>query len=519
MKLLATLLGALAFIWSDCGQAHQVAPRPVPLDLSRALPLGEGALAQSVRAQLIAPGVMHYTVRRGAARAEEAWNLIGDVAESDAAVGRLAACFSGLHLGAQITEFYISGAPTKTYRIVAGGKFPSRAAALKAARPALDAGCALYPRLQSEEETNKSGPWTIDIVAISPDARRERLFPVVAGQGASLRRRTSELTRGVHALVGINGGFFVEKDVDGFPGQPAGLSILAGSVNSAPVATRPVVVFPNRETAAISIVRGFGWNTALSWSDGSETRLDGINRKVGIVRNCGRNDGEPAIHDYTCAYKDDLVYYPPGSRFAREAQGELRFALGTGGTARQLATDEMPADGEGMLAGRTGDSRITQIRQRTERGLHATFKVRSSLFDAFGDDLSAVNAGPTLIAADVEVREDAQEGWAIDTISDAPHKLLMHDWINRRNPRTAIAVRPDGVTLLVAVDGHRHGTSVGLTIEELRQLLKHLGARDAVNLDGGGSTTMYVRDRLANQPSDAGGEREIGDAVLFGVGK
>jgi hypothetical protein len=514
MKLLINLV---ATAWLVCGSA-QAAPVG-PLDLSRPLPLGDGASAQSVQAKTIAPGVTHYMVRRGTANNSETWKLIGDVAENDLAAGRLAACFSSIKLPTQTAEFHIAGAPARPYRIVSGGEFASRAAATEAAKPARAAGCALYPRHSSEDSASKSGPWTIDIVAIAPQARRGQLFAVVADKDGSLRRPTSELARGAHALVGANGGFFVEKDVDGFPGQPAGISILAGSPNSAPVSMRPAVVFPNRAGAPISIVRKFDWNAALTWSDGSQTHLDGINRKVGIVRNCGRDAGEPAVHDYTCSYKDDLVYYPPGSRFVQEVQGEARFALGADGKPRQLAPGELPAAAEAMVAGRAGDSRIAQLRERAERGLTASFKASSSLFATFGSDLSAVNAGPTLLAAGAEVREDAQEGWAIDTVDDAPHKLLMHDWINRRNPRTAIGVRADGVTLLVAVDGHRHGASVGLTIEELRQLLKYLGARDAVNLDGGGSTALFIGDRLVNHPSDAAGERKIGDAVLFSVGK
>jgi exopolysaccharide biosynthesis protein len=113
------------------------------------------------------------------------------------------------------------------------------------------------------------------------------------------------------------------------------------------------------------------------------------------------------------------------------------------------------------------------------------------------------------------VRQDAQEGWAIEAVDDPAHTLLMHDWITRRNPRTAVGIRPDGTVLLLVVDGHRHATSVGMTIEELRQVMGRLGASDAVNLDGGGSSAMVVRERLVNSPSDLDGERKIGDAVLF----
>jgi exopolysaccharide biosynthesis protein len=78
-----------------------------------------------------------------------------------------------------------------------------------------------------------------------------------------------------------------------------------------------------------------------------------------------------------------------------------------------------------------------------------------------------------------------------------------------------VGVRADGTVLLLVVDGHRHGTSVGMTIEELRQVMGKLGAKDAINLDGGGSSAMVLRERLVNSPSDLDGERKIGDAVLF----
>jgi exopolysaccharide biosynthesis protein len=44
--------------------------------------------------------------------------------------------------------------------------------------------------------------------------------------------------------------------------------------------------------------------------------------------------------------------------------------------------------------------------------------------------------------------------------------------------------------------------------------MRALGARDAVNLDGGGSTTMTIRGVVVTRPSDATGEQPIGDAIL-----
>lgn len=78
-----------------------------------------------------------------------------------------------------------------------------------------------------------------------------------------------------------------------------------------------------------------------------------------------------------------------------------------------------------------------------------------------------------------------------------------------RHPRTGLGVSADGRTLVVAViDGRRPGHSVGVTLPELAELMIELGAHNAVNLDGGGSSAIAVKDpgeagvRVLNQPSD-----------------
>lgn len=85
----------------------------------------------------------------------------------------------------------------------------------------------------------------------------------------------------------------------------------------------------------------------------------------------------------------------------------------------------------------------------------------------------------------------------------------------RRNPRTIAGIKPNGTLLLVTVDGKNPGYSIGMTFEEEARLMKALGAMEAVNLDGGGSTTMNVNGELVNDPSDAAGERPIGDGLLL----
>lgn len=121
--------------------------------------------------------------------------------------------------------------------------------------------------------------------------------------------------------------------------------------------------------------------------------------------------------------------------------------------------------------------------------------------------LQAVGGRPVL------VRDSAIVG-EVDTFGNAGFRA--------RNPRTAAGIARDGKELiLVTVDGREY-QNAGMTLREMAELMLGLGARDAVNLDGGGSTTMVVADprasdslRVVNHPSDKGGERYVGDALAI----
>jgi exopolysaccharide biosynthesis protein len=88
------------------------------------------------------------------------------------------------------------------------------------------------------------------------------------------------------------------------------------------------------------------------------------------------------------------------------------------------------------------------------------------------------------------------------------------DFVETRHPRTAVAKLKDGKFLMITVDGRQPNVSVGMNLYELAEMLLEFGAVEAMNLDGGGSTTMFVKDRLVNIPSDKTGERPVSDAIL-----
>ena len=83
-----------------------------------------------------------------------------------------------------------------------------------------------------------------------------------------------------------------------------------------------------------------------------------------------------------------------------------------------------------------------------------------------------------------------------------------------RNPRTGIGVTANGRILLVTVDG-RQRQSRGMTLVQFAKLFGYLGATEALNLDGGGSTTMVVKGSVINKPSDPGGERAVSSSILI----
>lgn len=89
-----------------------------------------------------------------------------------------------------------------------------------------------------------------------------------------------------------------------------------------------------------------------------------------------------------------------------------------------------------------------------------------------------------------------------------------NSFVNARHPRTAIGVRKDGTLVLATVDGRQPKKSVGMTLAELTALMWELGCAEAMNLDGGGSTTMVIRNKIVNSVSDATGERPVSDALI-----
>lgn len=122
----------------------------------------------------------------------------------------------------------------------------------------------------------------------------------------------------------------------------------------------------------------------------------------------------------------------------------------------------------------------------------------------FRDDIEfAVTGAPQIVRRSLNIYKGLTEG-------------LTSRFVDTKHPRTGIGITKDNKRVfLVTVDGRQPELSIGMTLEELAELFIKLGCYNSLNLDGGGSTTMWVKGRVVNSPSDPTGERPISDAILI----
>ena len=100
------------------------------------------------------------------------------------------------------------------------------------------------------------------------------------------------------------------------------------------------------------------------------------------------------------------------------------------------------------------------------------------------------------------------------SVDDWTVEQLTAGFPETRHPRTLIGTHSDGSVWLITVDGRQPRLSAGMSLYELRSLASRLGLVQALNLDGGGSTTMWVQGQIVNSPSDLAGPRKVSDALL-----
>lgn len=105
-------------------------------------------------------------------------------------------------------------------------------------------------------------------------------------------------------------------------------------------------------------------------------------------------------------------------------------------------------------------------------------------------------------------------------IEDYTSEQTVKSFLFHRHPRTAVGIRENGDWVFVVVDGRFLGVFGGMTIDELAELMLQLGCIEALNLDGGSSSTMVIGNKVVNTPCgclEEGGKQvtPVSDAILI----
>ncbi|MEE1926822.1 phosphodiester glycosidase family protein [Streptomyces sp. TRM 70351] len=540
----ATVPGALAVALLATSCAAAPAPSTAPAGVARSagpvpavaeeLPLGPDTLEESRTVRDVAPGVTHTTIERGHTPSGAPWTVTAGFGTTEAEVRELeqrvrAAGYTPRRDAAAGPD-PAGDARRPLGWMVRVGRYADEAAANRTRQALRAAGVGAKVQSVPTDGHPTSGPWSLDVLVVDPEEFDGRIAAELAQGEVPGRERVSSIARRTGALAAVNGGYFVLGSrtepgpwVAGTEGDLAGISVVDGELVSEAVGDRPALVLPSGSGEGAA-VRRLRTRLSVRTAGGAERQVTGLNRQAGLIANCGGvGDATPMrtpAHDYTCGNANELVALT--AAFGGTAPSGTGYQAVLDGGGRVTAVREgrggaVPSSGT-LLQG-TGTS-ADWLRTHAVPG--AVLRVGRTVLDAeTGRALppaagtSVVNGGPLLLRDGEVALDPVRDGWSPRDVLGADRAAFYNDWYLRRNPRTAAGVTADGKVILLTADGHVPGRGVGLTITETAGVMRALGAVDALNLDGGGSTTMVVDGALVSRPSDAAGERPDGDAVVL----
>jgi hypothetical protein len=487
------------------------------------LPLGRPDLPEVRHVEDVAPGVRYALITRGPSKAAPThWLITAGIARTTVEAHQAAACLEGLQLAPQPLAFIFPGSNPEPYKEVVAGDFATRSEAANAIRGHhLPKTCRLEVKAWALYPTDDREPWLIHVLTIDPRLFGGKLVSAREGYSVSGRRTVSEISRNRGAVAGVNGGYFVMKASDGVVGDSAGIAAANGVLTSGPTWGRPWVEIDNRGGPHLKFHAGPPDPLPyILWGDGRRTTLDGLNRQPAMLRNCGSlapGAARQPWHDQTCRVSNQLVAITPQAGFAPSAPTDAAvFKIAQDGAVAPAMLSSTLRPGEALLIA-TG-TRAAELRGDVQRAPHAALSVD---LEGGGRGDFAINGGPLLVRHGEPVSLESDEGWPFQ-LADRKQASAMHVFVDLRNARTAVGETADGKILIVVVDGFRYRNdrpaplplNGGATLEELSHIMLGLGAMDAINLDGGGSSVMVVDQKIMTHPSDDAGERAIGDALL-----
>jgi len=310
-------------------------------------------------------------------------------------------------------------------------------------------------------------------------SRDARLDVELGKDGTQGRDTVLSMATRRDALAAVNAGFF------GTTGDPAGIFKINGLLVSNMSRPRGAVAFARPEGPPLI----FDKVTAAA-----RLRTRGVTVPVTGI-------------DTARGARGVIVYTPRYGASTRTTGDGIEWTL-AGRPLRVTAirkseASPIPAGGFVISASGTVANALSRLRVRDRVDVLFTYATSLGTSPAAwqrADDI--VSGAGLLLWRGREVRDWKEE------------QLSMQGFVNARHPRTLIGRDRDGDTWLVVVDGRQPGHSVGMSLPELTALSRRLGLVDALNLDGGGSSTMVVKGMVVNRPSDPLGPRPVSDAIV-----
>lgn len=303
-------------------------------------------------------------------------------------------------------------------------------------------------------------PVSINVVEINQNINPDiRIKPELASTKLNAKRSISTIAKKDNSIVAINGTFFKPQT-----GVPLGTLMINGKMYTGPIYDRVAMgIFESKEGTTFSMSR-VQLDAKIKSNNNVEVKIDNINQPR-------------MLSTYVLAYSPEWGQYAPPS-----PKGGMQLAIQEDGKILKVSANqlEIPENGY-VIVGPTSKLNVFYGKKKA--------KVEINTNPDWQNVTHIISGGPYLVKNGERF---------IDT---KEQKLLA---IGGRNPRTAIGYTADNKLILVAVDG-RENSSIGLTLNELSSLMKELGCTNAMNLDGGGSTVMYVNGRIVNKPQNQGG--------------
>jgi hypothetical protein len=280
-------------------------------------------------------------------------------------------------------------------------------------------------------------------------------------------------------LAGVNGDFFLIKPGP-YQGDPEGLQIINGELVSAPGPlsfwSRPGELHLEKIQTALQVTWPDGTKTALGLNQTPRTNTAVLFTPIFGASTRATNMAEVVLEN--AAGKPWLPLHVNQLLRARVR------SINTGGDT-PLAPN---------LAVLTLGANLTNHLAATPPG--TVLKISTDLSRDLGKATSAIGGGPLLVHLGKEQTWPAARG------TNQPP----------RHPRTALGFN-SRYLLLVEVDGRQKELSMGMSFAELARLMKSLGCTEAMNLDGGGSSTFWLDGKVMNSPSDKH-ERSLANGIF-----